>query len=343
MAYRASLSVDWVRILLRYASRMGIDLEEVRRSVGLGSLPEGMEARVSARQIHAIWEEIARRAGDPNFGLHFGIAAEAPLGGHVLFSVMMNCPTVGDAVDKLARYHGLMADAVQLAVCRRDGLAHLTWEPAQPGLSPDRHHSEAIQAMLMVVLRRLTEDEVRLTRACFGHLPPKDTSEHRRFFGCPLSFDQPTNELVLDPAYLSLPILLADPDLLDTLERYVQNLLDRLCGPDTWSDRVTRLIGSALSRGDKPTLDAVARDLAISTRHLQTKLRDEYTTYRALLERVRVALALDYLPRPEVSICDIAFLLGFSEQSAFNHAFRRWTGQTPRAYQKSRAGGQHGL
>jgi AraC-like DNA-binding protein len=339
MAYRASLSVDWVRILLRYASRMGIEPEEVRRSVGLASLPEGMEARVSARRVRAIWEEIARRTRDPNFGLHFGIAAEAPLGGHVLFSVMMNCPTVGDAVDKLARYHGLMADAVRLAIHRRDGLARLTWEPAQPGLSPDRHHSEAIQAMLAVVLRRLTEGEVRLNRACFGHPPPIDTTEHQHFFGCPLLFDQPSNELVLDPSYLSLPILLADPDLLEALERYVQGLLDRLYGPDTWSDRVTRLIGSALSRGDKPTLNAIARDLAVSRRHLQTKLRDEDTTYRALLERVRVELALDHLGRPEVSICDIAFLLGFSEQSSFNHAFRRWTGQTPGAYQKSRAGG----
>jgi AraC-like DNA-binding protein len=87
-------------------------------------------------------------------------------------------------------------------------------------------------------------------------------------------------------------------------------------------------------QGEKPIADAVALDLAISTRHLQSKLKAEGTTYRHLLDQVRKELALDYLKRPEMTMFDIAFLLGFSEQSTFNHAFKRWTGSSPKEYQK---------
>jgi AraC-like DNA-binding protein len=67
---------------------------------------------------------------------------------------------------------------------------------------------------------------------------------------------------------------------------------------------------------------------------LQTKLKEEGTSYRQILDQVRKELALDYLERPEMTMFDIAFLLGFSEQSAFNHAFKRRTGSSPKEYQK---------
>jgi AraC-like DNA-binding protein len=133
---------------------------------------------------------------------------------------------------------------------------------------------------------------------------------------------------------LDLPIFLANPELLERLEHFAQEMLDRLSPPESWSGRVTHLIGQALLRGDKPTLDAVAYELVISRRHLQNKLREEGTTYRVLLDELRKETSLKYLTRPEVPLFDIAFLLGFSEQSAFNHAFKRWTGTSPQQYRR---------
>ncbi|MFN2165755.1 MAG: helix-turn-helix domain-containing protein, partial [Anaerolineae bacterium] len=62
------------------------------------------------------------------------------------------------------------------------------------------------------------------------------------------------------------------------------------------------------------------------------KLREEGTTYRTVLDELRQETALHYLERQDVPTVDVAFLLGFSEQSAFNHAFRRWTGTSPQQY-----------
>jgi AraC-like DNA-binding protein len=134
---------------------------------------------------------------------------------------------------------------------------------------------------------------------------------------------------VFSRADLDLAIFLADLELLDKLEQLAQERLNQLYAPDTWADRVAQLIAQMLLQGEKPTIGAISRGLALSTRHLQNKLKREDVTYRMLLDQVRKEIALGYLEKGDVAICDLAFLLGFSEQSAFNHAFRRWTGSTP--------------
>ncbi len=330
-----STSTDMARILLRYASEIGVGPDEILGIVALDPCVIGnAEARMPVKQLNAIWEEIALRAEDQDLGLHFGEAAQGFIGRHVLFSVMMNCPTVESAIDKVARYHGLLTDFVRPRLTQQGSYAYLSCEPVRLDIGFDRHHSEAVLAMLASTLRGLTEDGIHLVEARFNHPCPEDTTEHQRVFRCPVVFGRPKNELVIRQQDLSLPVFLANPELLEMLEQFAQRRLERLYTPDTWADRVTRSLGKMLTQGEKPSIDAVAFDLAISTRHLQNKLKAEGATYRQLLDQVRKELGLDYLKRAEMTMCDIAFLLGFSEQSAFNHAFKRWTGSPPKEYQK---------
>ncbi len=129
-----------------------------------------------------------------------------------------------------------------------------------------------------------------------------------------------------------MPICLANPQLLETLEQFAQNLLHKLYFADTCSDKVARRIGTMLFRGDKIGIDIVSKDLAQSSRSLQNRLKVEGTSFQKLFDQVRKELALNYLKDGDTAISEIAFLLGFSEQSAFNHAFKRWTGTTPRKF-----------
>ncbi len=135
---------------------------------------------------------------------------------------------------------------------------------------------------------------------------------------------------------LDLPTFLANPTLLERLEGLAQDMLAQVDTKAIWSDQVGRLIGQTLLSGGKPSLNTVAHELAISARHLQNKLRDEGTTYRELLEQLRKETALRHLQAPEASVCEIALLLGFSDQSAFTHAFKRWTGRNPSDFRRSR-------
>jgi AraC-like DNA-binding protein len=162
----------------------------------------------------------------------------------------------------------------------------------------------------------------------FAHCRPTDVSEHQRIFGAVVHFAHPESEIVFDSAYLQLPISAADEELLGVLEQYAERLLRRIRPAQNWSAKVTELLSRTLCDG-KPSLSQVAKLLALSQRSLQTKLKEEGTTYQALLDSVRQQLATAYLRDDKLSLAEISYLIGFADQSAFNHAFRKWTGDSP--------------
>ncbi|MBN2003202.1 MAG: AraC family transcriptional regulator ligand-binding domain-containing protein [Anaerolineae bacterium] len=116
--HRASASIDLVHILMRYASCVGIAPAFVVTAIGPAL--NDPSARISIEKLSLVWRAVAQRSGDPNFGLHLGEAAGALSAGSILFTVMLNCATVESALEKLARYHALATDFVQLRL-RRQG------------------------------------------------------------------------------------------------------------------------------------------------------------------------------------------------------------------------------
>lgn len=154
-------------------------------------------------------------------------------------------------------------------------------------------------------------------------------------FCAPLVFAQRRCELVLDPGFLELPIFLADPGMRQALEQHAQQLLDRLFSSRVLSNRVAMLLGRWITRGEPLGVDLVARHLGMSTRSLQGKRKAEGGSYQKLFDTVREKLALAYLKKPDTAVCEVAFLLGYSDQSAFNHAFKRWTGKSPQQFRRS--------
>jgi AraC-like DNA-binding protein len=108
-------------------------------------------------------------------------------------------------------------------------------------------------------------------------------------------------------------------------------LLERVPESTSFGARVRQLVAKELSTSP-PDATAVARKLRMSRRTLQRLLRVEGTTFTELVDALRCDLATRYLREPAVAIAEVAFLLGFSEASAFHRAFRRWQGTTPAAY-----------
>ncbi len=125
---------------------------------------------------------------------------------------------------------------------------------------------------------------------------------------------------------------LANQKLYKVLERYATLIVGTMSKEKKWSNKVMALISNMLLKGDVPDIISISRKLAISKRSLQEKLKAEESSFRNLLEAIRKQMAIDNLAKQNVSICEVAFMLGYSDQSAFNHAFKRWTWQTPKAY-----------
>jgi AraC-like DNA-binding protein len=117
-------------------------------------------------------------------------------------------------------------------------------------------------------------------------------------------------------------------------EKHAQEYLQKLKGSNTLSHRVRQEIYSHL-KGEEPGLRSIARSLAMSERSIQLRLKEENITYRQLLDEVRKETAISHLKEPNLSITDIAYLLGFSEPAVFSRTFRKWTGSTPHAFRKA--------
>ena len=335
MKPKATVSISLIHVLLSYASRIGIDPVEAGQTVGfpLGKLNDP-ESRISAGQFYTLWTKIAEQAEDPNFGLHVAEPSRNRFGGDILAAVMLNCSTLGSAMEKLIRYHDLSTDVIQVRLFQQGNQALYAWESSLGDIPLDYQISEAIICRIFFTLEMLSGGEMPVVEVQFRHQKPERITEHQRIFGCPVLFGQLHDAVVVPEDGLNLPIPLANPKVLDRLEGIAQELLQALYQPDTWSEQVSQWISKILLQGEKPNIESIARQLAISPRHLQNKLRDENTTYRALLDQVRKEMAHKYLLQLDGNILDTAFLLGFSDQSSFNHAFKRWTGKTPREYRQ---------
>ena len=135
---------------------------------------------------------------------------------------------------------------------------------------------------------------------------------------------------------LALPVSAADPYLLAVLEQHADEALGRQAqARDGLRERVGRLLTQDLPRG-VPTARQVASALGMSERTFARRLQAEDTSFRALVDDVRREMARSYLSDPELSLAQVAYLIGYGDQSAFSNSFRRWTGQSPRRFRSQR-------
>ncbi len=335
-AKQRSVSVDMLYQGLVYADVIGLDKDAIIEAAGIDPASlQNPEARIPATQFNAVWKIIEAQADDPFYGLHHAESLRSFVSGDLITTLIMNSPDLRGALERLARYHDLKTDSIRLAIEESGETASYTWMPVDSAIEIDRQYAEAILSLLTFYLREMTRGKVRAQEVHFLHRRPGDTREHERILGCPVMFEQARNEVILRRADLDYPIRMANPKLLERLENVANEMLRELYAPDSWAEKVRGQIIHMLFEGDRPTIDAIACDLAISTRQLQNKLKDEQTTYRELFDQLRREIAINYLEKPDIPICDVAFLLGFSAQSAFNHAFKRWTGVSPSEYRQA--------
>ncbi len=330
-----SASVDLLNILLAYAKSIGIDENGLIEECGpeLSRLKQE-EDRVPLIEFQKVWRSVGRKSGDPDFGLHFGQFCHNLLSRHLLYAMMMNCETVEQAMRKNFTYHNLVMDYIRPELRLQDGMAHLTWNMSHPGLKTERHFSESVIALFVMMLRSLTEDQIELTEVRFSHARPCSTKAHDRMFQSPLFFDRESSEVLISAHFLQKPILFANSEILNDLEKVVQKALHKAYSHHSWTEKTARGLIRACLKETPTTITVISGELALSERNLQLKLQEEGTTFRNLLDSVRKEIAVGYLKNRETTICEIALLLGFSDQSAFHHAFKRWTGMTPGEYRK---------
>ncbi|MEW6497266.1 MAG: helix-turn-helix domain-containing protein, partial [Cyanobacteriota bacterium] len=191
-----------------------------------------------------------------------------------------------------------------------------------------------IVANMVLNAQRMTGLDVAPLKVGFQHQQPEDVSAYQRLFRSPLAFEQSVNFVIVDARVLKQPLLKSDPGLCAVLDRHAEDLLAKLPRQESIVDSVRQEISAGLRGGD-PGLDAIANKLGIAPRTLQRKLKEAGTSHQELLDEMRRELSIYYLQERDMAVCEVAFLLGFSETSAFHRAFKRWTGTTPGEFRRT--------
>ena len=289
------------------------------------------ERYLPAGAMPAVWARALEMTGDDRLGLHLAMAA--PIDAFDLHAyAMLSSPTLRDAFERACRYQRLINEGTTLTLHEGPGDGTLRHALAN-GAAVARQPAEFLAATWVRIGRLVTGTEWRPSGVFFAHEQPPDISEHISTFGIAPRFSAGRTALQVTSETLSLANPRADETLAGLLDRYAIAMLVHHPLVTTMSGQVYAWLVESHGAGT-PTATRAAKALATSERTMHRKLADEGTTFRVVLDRFRHETAVSLLDARRYSIAEVAFLLGYSELSAFYRAFRRWTGRSPAQLRK---------
>lgn len=309
----------------------GLDFAELARQVGID--PEVLlrpDARCPSSRIQKLWRLAAARAADPQFGLSVGRHARPGIF-HAVGLGIVSSGSVLSALKRIERYSSVVSTNGRFVLVRHAGLASLEVHATEHTVVPIPEFLDATAVALCRVLRSCAGPSATPLAVYLPARPdPPSTEAYREALGCPVHLQGSRVALTYDAAVAARPVLSGNPELAAEADKLAHRYLQGLV-PESTAARVRAVLLNAMPSGDVDQ-EEVARALNQSPSTLQRRLREEGTSYQQLLDTIRHELAVDYLREGQHSLADITFLLGFSDQSNFTRAFRRWTGRTPREY-----------
>ena len=253
----------------------------------------------------------------------------------ILGYVCANAPTLHVAYEKSCQYARIMGDSMGSHI-ERGPKETRTWiEQWTEWHDPLRYTVDCFVAANVSWASANTPRPVRPKEIGFHYKKPDDTSAYERAFPtAEVKFDTDVSYQTYDNEDFDQPIIGANLDLFRDFEDRVQSVMSRIEKSRTWSERVRKAVVASL-KGTTPTLQKIAGELAVSTRTLQLRLGEEGTSFSEVLTDARAELAKEFLKAGDVRNDEIAYLLGYSEESVFSRSFKRWTGRTPTEFRMS--------
>ncbi len=318
------------RIACARARRAGVELKPLLKKAGVTSQQiNDRDARLTVQHQIQFLNLVADALGDELLGFHLAQTPDLRELG-LLFYVAASSRTLGEALQRAARYSLMVNEGVSLT-CEEEGDIRVRIEYVGVSRHSDRHQIEFVMTALIRLCRKLTglrlaPSRVRLTHRR-GH---EGAAELAAFYGQQITFGARADEIVFAGTLKELPITTADPYLNQLLVANCEQALSRRpTNQGSFRVAVENAIVPLLPHG-KVRASQIATTLGLSQRTAARRLASEGLTFSQVLGSLRGDLARQYLSDPLLSISRIAWLLGYQEVSAFTHAFKRWTGTTPR-------------
>lgn len=322
----------WALALVRTLEARGCDAPTLARQAGLD--PEQLHdpnGRAPLTGMSRLWRLGVEATGDPCLGLKVAAYVQ-PATFHCLGLALLASQDLQDAVLRSARFSRIVSNVADVRAEPYDGGLKLLvrWLADIP---PVFEAIDLVMASTIKMWRLLGMDTGRLPSLSLNLCRPATPAMRREFedyFQCPIQFEAEENAVLIPQEWVHQPLPMANAQLARQNDLVAMQYLARFEGNQVAekvrAELITRLPAGEPARGD------IASALNLSEKTLQRRLREEDTSFQQVLDELRRDLAQQYLREAPLSVCEITFRLGFSDQSSFTRAFRRWTGVAPGEY-----------
>lgn len=335
--YRFSVSI--LRSLLIWLERNGYALNEVLLGTNIppASL-EDQEARITLAQMRALLWRACELANDPALPFKCTRTTQIQALGLIGY-VLSNASTLGHMFELLGRYRSLLSDTAT-EYLQPDGDSVCVYvTDFEDNTAPPAMDRPLVEYQLNTLQRIITglgapdqDEALRPIEAHFRHPQPPHLALYQEVFGPKLRFNQPLNFLRYPRAAFSQPMPFANPQMLQRFLRDAHATEQRYAQEDFTGD-IKREIRRRL-HGHAPAVNDIADHVHMSRSTLHRRLQEAGSSFKELLDETRRDIARELVESSGNSITDIAFTLGYASTSAFNHAFKRWEGQSPNEYRR---------
>lgn len=290
-------------------------------------------ARALFTKMDELWGMAVVATGDPWFGFRVGERSK-PGDFFVFGHAWLASASLRGALSRLCRYsHVITTLSSELILEKQDDCYALIETYPEDGMKPPKVASDAGFVALIKLFDAVTQGKIRPTSVALTLAPELGSTRYDELFKCPVSYGSDKLIWTFDVGDLERPLSGSAPEVTEATDRIAENYIQSL-DSSAVATAVSRMLVQTLPSGNSDQ-DTIASRLHRSRSTLQRQLSAEGTSYRDILEVTRRALATRYLKEGEHSQAQIAFMIGFADQSNFARAFKRWTGLSPGEYQKA--------
>ena len=289
---------------------------------------------IPAEAYYDMLESIAAQVDVTELPVHVGASMRCDEYG-ALGLAWKAAPTLLASCSRVERYARIWTGVVTYELREHpDGILYLLHRPGERRLGM-RLSNEATLASTVSLARQVCPVPFSPVEVFAKHAEPKSKAYHEAWFGCPVTFGAEYDGVLISREAMTRSNILGDEGISRYLASHLETELAELATPSPVVAKTKDAIAQALSEG-VPDMADIAKGLGLSARTFHRRLSEQGFSFQTLTEETRRELAEGLLRDDAYSLADVAFLTGFSEQSSFTRAFKRWLGTTPASYRKTR-------
>ena len=328
-----TIAICFVAAALESVRARGLDADEMLANVGLSpSLLQVPQARVSAKHYGALWRTIALALDDEFFGQDSRRMKAGSFA--MLCHSVVNCETLGQALDRSLRFYALILDDFSGTLVRDGQEARIVLHERAAGANQRVFAHELLLMLLYGVSCWLVGRRIPILRTEFSYPEPAHSAEYRLMYCAELGFNRPNTVIAFEASYLDLPVVQNERSIKEFLRTAPESILVKYKNGSSLAARVRRRLRQYLP-SEVPDFERLADELNMTPATMRRRLHEEGESYQSIKDQLRRDLAISFLSHSSRSVMDIALELGFSERSAFHRAFRKWTGASPGEFRRT--------